>query len=144
MISISSKVMWFITGFEITWLIPRTFNSAQRSFEVKTGIRASGEISSPPKRSSSPTNENSDSSVSESFNSLGDYLRVTAIKIINIPVVLLYLKTSLTGHSETRSKNYFCFCLFRFWLKDCFLNLISGNFRYKSRCAQNLFVLSRI
>ena len=28
--------------------------------------------------------------------------------------IFKYLKTFPTGHFETRSKNYFCFCLFRF------------------------------
>ena len=58
--------------------------------------------------------------------------------------VKVYLKINLAGLSETRSKNYFCFCLFRFWLEDCFLNLISWTFRNKYRCGQNLFVSSRI
>ena len=56
----------------------------------------------------------------------------------------LYPKTPLSGFFWTRSKNYFCFFLFRFWPKDCFLNLTSWTFRYKSRCAQNFFVSSRI
>ena len=45
------------------------------------------------------------------------------------------------------SKNYFVFVFFDSeWKKItiCFLNLISWTFRYKSRCAQNLFVSSRI
>ena len=69
------------------------------------------------------------------------------IKIINKNnniCYLVYLKTPLSGLLRTPSKKCFCFCLFRFWLKDCFLNLISWTFRYKSRCAQNLFVSSRI
>ena len=56
----------------------------------------------------------------------------------------IYLKSYLTGPFVMRSKNYFCFCFFRFWLKDCFLNLISWTFRFTSRCAQNLFISSRI
>ena len=62
----------------------------------------------------------------------------------NFVSYMIYIKTPLSGLSRTRSKKYVCFCLFWFWLKDCFLNLISWIFRYKSRCAQNLFVSSRL
>ena len=67
---------------------------------------------------------------------------------INYPVIRYYnekscswcLKTPLSGLLGTPSKNFFCFCLFRFGLKDCFLNLTSWTFRYRATCAQNLFV----
>ena len=53
------------------------------------------------------------------------YRRVVGPTVPSFKTLKAYLKTSLTGHFETRSKNYLCFFLFRFRLKNCFLNLIS-------------------